>query len=251
MALFPAPRFLALASSRLDRPSLAQPVAKIGPASLSLSLLLNAAGAALDRLWLLRAERDIGVLLPDYLDPGHGCPLSGPPSALEASLQDELLQIGGQMRCVGLRSVARAILDLPLTPRRQAALLALAGSASWQAVAGQPALRRRRAADGQIYLLASEAGVGARHAPHAMLALRQRLWILPEGIERADLATAKQREDAADCLSLDLALRDVAFGLEGEGETTLARQVLALCGADAVLACAVPPVAGITAPAAA
>lgn len=207
--------------------------------SLGLNLLLNAAGAALDRLWLLRLGRDVGVLLPDYLDPGRVCPVEGSASPEEAALRESLLQIGRQMRAVGLAAVARAVLQAPLPERRRAALLALAGGAAWQDVAGQPGLQQRRAADGRLYLLASQAGNGAAHAPHAILAYRQCLWVLPAAAapaEPPEAAPCLQREDAPDCLSLDLALEDVALALRAEGQGDLAAQVTALRGSPEALA---------------
>ncbi|HWX51617.1 MAG TPA: hypothetical protein VNZ61_26540 [Roseomonas sp.] len=206
--------------------------------SLGLNLLLNAAGTALDRLWLLRLGRDIGVLLPDYLDPGRICPVEGPASPEETALRESLLQIGRQMRTIGLAAVARAVLQAPLPERRRAALLALAGGAAWQDVAGQPGLQQRRAADGRLYLLASQAGAGAAHAPHAILSYRQRLWVLPASAEPTGLPEAAPcllREDAPDCLSLDLALEDVALALRAEGEAGLAMQVTALRGSPEAL----------------
>lgn len=211
--------------------------------SLGLNLLLNAAGNALDRLWLLRLGRDIGVLLPDYLDPGRVCPVEGPASAEEAALRETLLQIGRQMRTIGVTTVAKAVLQAPLPERRRAALLALAGSTEWQDVAGQPGLQQRGAAGGRHYLLFSQAGNGAAHAPHAIRAYRQQLWVLqdtavPAGLP--DSAPCLSREDAPDCLSLDLALEEVTLALHAAGEESLAAQVTALRGCAGSFALAAP-----------
>ncbi|WP_160938985.1 hypothetical protein [Teichococcus coralli] len=210
---------------------------------LGLNLLLNAANSALDQLWMLRLGRDIGVLLPDYLDPGRVCPVEGPASAEEAALRDTLLQIGRQMRAVGVAAAARAVLQAPLAERRRAALLALAGSAAWQEVEGQPGLQQRHAAGGRRYLMSSRAGGGAAHAPHAIRAYRQELWVLhdaaaPAGPPRS--APCLSREDAPDCLSLDLALQEVALALREAGEDGLALQVTALCGRAGTLALPAP-----------
>lgn len=200
--------------------------------SLGLTLLLNAAGTALDRLWLQRLERDCGLLLPDYLDPGHACAAEAPFCGEGVALREALLRIGAQMRAVGLAGAARAVLSAALPERRRAALLALAGAGQWQAAEGAPELRCRRLADGRLCLLASAVGGGAAHAPHAMLALRQSLWILPPGAEALppDQAPDRVRENGVDCLSLDIALEDVAQALHAEGEGILAAEVLALCG---------------------
>ncbi|MDJ0390366.1 hypothetical protein QMO56_19825 [Roseomonas sp. E05] len=211
--------------------------------SLGLNLLLNAAGSALDRLWLLRLGRDIGVLLPDYLDPGRVCPVEGAASAEEAALRETLLQIGRQMRTIGAVAVAKAVLQAPLAERRRAALLALAGSAAWQDVEGQPGVQQRRAAGGRRYLLSSQAAGGAAHAPHAIRAYRQQLWVLHDTAEPARLpgiAPCLSREDAPDCLSLDLALEEVALALRTAGEEGLAAQVAALRGCSGTFALPAP-----------
>lgn len=213
--------------------------------SLGLTLLLNAAGSALDRLWMQRLGHDTGLLLPDFLDPGHVCAAEAPPGEEGAALRGTLLEIGAQMRAVGLAGLARAVLRAALPERRRAALLALAGAGPWQVVEGAPELRQRRLADGRLCLLASEAAGGASHAPHAMLALRQRLWVLPSGAAPSGGAVPEGepeavREEGVDCLSLDIALEEVALALGAEGEAELATQVLALRG-QAPAPCLVAP----------
>lgn len=200
--------------------------------SLGLTLLLNAAGTALDRLWTLRLGRDAAVLLPDYLDPGLLPPLEGTASAEEAATRATLLQIGAQMRAVGLAALGQAVLQASLSDRRRAALLALAGSAPWQAVAGDAGLRCRQAADGTTYLLACRTGGGAAHAPHALQDQSQALWLLDGAAAVAEPAgpASLTRVNGADCLSLDAALRDVALGLQAAGQPQLAAAVVALGG---------------------
>ncbi|WP_159999519.1 hypothetical protein, partial [Roseomonas sp. 18066] len=199
--------------------------------SLGLTLLLNAAGAALDRLWLSRLGRDAPVVLPDYLDPGLVPPLETAGPAAEAATRDQLLAIGGQMRAIGLAPLAQAVLAAPLTDRRRAALLALAGSAPWTDMPG--GLRRRAAADGGCYLLDCRAGRGADHAPHAVAEQRQQLWHCPVGAEgQPDAAPCLARSGGADCLSIEAALRDVVLGLQAEGRAALAEAAARLAGRD-------------------
>ncbi|MCQ4159928.1 hypothetical protein NON00_08295 [Roseomonas sp. GC11] len=208
--------------------------------SLGLTLLLNAANAALDQLWHSRMERDAAVVVPDYLDPGLLPPLESAPPAAEERVRAHLLRIGAQMRGVGLAAVAEAVLQARLAGRRQAALLALAGSGDWAAVPGHPALRQRAAADGSIYLLDSRAAGGASHAPHAMLEQEQRLWVLPAPTASCPATPpALERLSAPDCLSVEAALRDVVLALQAEGEATLAADVASLAGAES-LSWAVP-----------
>ncbi|HWL84054.1 MAG TPA: hypothetical protein VNR89_24110 [Roseomonas sp.] len=211
--------------------------------SLGLNLLLNAAGNALDQLWMLRLGRDIGVLLPDYLDPGRVCPVEGPASAEETALRETLLQIGRQMQAIGAAAVARAVLQAPLPDRRRAALLALAGSDAWEDVEGQPGLQQRKGRHGRRYLLSSQAAGGAAHAPHAIRAYRQQLWVLDRTAGSAKppgTTPCLSREDAADCLSLDLALEEVGLALRESGEGGLAAQVTALRGCAGTLALPMP-----------
>lgn len=199
--------------------------------SLGLSLLLNAAGIALDRLWQLRMQQDGAVVLPDFLDPGLPAPLEPAPDAEGQALRQKLLRIGAQMREIGLAPLAAAILQAALPARRQAALLALAGSAPWQAVPGLPGLCQRASAEGALYWLDCRAGLGAAHAPHAMREQEQRLWLLVEPPARAALpgtAPDLARLSGFDCLSQDAALRDVVLGLRAAGEAALATRVAAL-----------------------
>ncbi|WP_419900176.1 hypothetical protein [Roseomonas sp. USHLN139] len=203
--------------------------------SLGLTLLLNAAGAALDRLWLSRLGRDAPVVLPDYLDPGLAAPLESAIPGTEARLRDQLLAMGGQMRAIGLPALAGAVLAAPLTDRRRAALLALAGSGRWRERPG--GLRWRAAADGGGYLLECRAGPGAAHAPHAMAEQWQQLWHCPEGSEgaaagRPQAPPCLTRSGGADCLSLEAALRDVVLGLQASGCAELAGHVAGLADRD-------------------
>ncbi|WBV45532.1 hypothetical protein [Pseudoroseomonas cervicalis] len=202
--------------------------------SLGLTLLLNAAGTALDRLWQLRLQRDGGVVLPDYLDPGLPAPLEPAPDGSEAAARDRLLRIGAQMRGIGLAPLAAAILQAALPARRRAALLALAGSAPWQPVPGLPGLCQRASVEGALYWLECRAGRAAEHAPHAMRDQEQRLWLLAGPPACAALpadAPDLARRSGFDCLSQDAALRDVVLGLRAMGEAGLAGQVAALLGA--------------------
>ncbi|WP_131829685.1 hypothetical protein, partial [Teichococcus deserti] len=199
--------------------------------SLGLTLLLNAAGAALDRLWLSRLGRDAPVVLPDYLDPGLAAPLEAAGPAEEAAIRDQLLAIGGQMRAIGLAPLTRAVLAAPLTDRRRAALLALAGSDRWEALPG--GLRRRAAADGGCYLLECRAGADADHAPHAVAEQRQQLWHCPMAFQhRPEVAPCLARSGGADCLSIEAALRDVVLGLQTAGRAELAEAAANLAGRD-------------------
>jgi hypothetical protein len=202
--------------------------------SLGLTPLLNAAGAALDRLWLSRLGRDAPVVLPDYLDPGLLPPLEAPGPAAEAETRARLLQIGAQMRAIGLTPLARAVLAAPLTDRRRAALLALAGSGPWQVLPGPGGLRRRAAADGGCYLLGCRAGAAAEHAPHAVAEQQQRLWHLPASAagQPEDEPPCLARSGGADCLSIEAALRDVVLGLQAEGSAGLAGATADLAGRD-------------------
>ncbi|MDQ1077567.1 hypothetical protein [Pseudoroseomonas cervicalis] len=202
--------------------------------SLGLTLLLNAAGAALDRLWHLRLQQDSAVVLPDYLDPGLPAPLEPAPAAAEQAARALLLRIGQQMRGIGLAPLAAAILQAGLPARRQAALLALAGSAPWQPVPGLPGLCQRLSAEGALYWLDCRAGQGAEHAPHALRDQEQRLWLLAEPPSHTALPAAAPdlaRRSGFDCLSQDAALRDVVLGLRAAGQAALAAGVAALLGA--------------------
>jgi hypothetical protein len=193
----------------------------------ALALLLNAAATSLDQLWLLRAGRDIGVLTPEYLDPGLHHGIEGAPCAEEAGLRDRLRQIGRQMRAVGSPAVVDAVLRAPLGERRRAALLALAGGGDWRVGAmlpGQVELQVRPAADGQVYLLATHPDRGASHAPHAICDHVQRLWVLPAGHPCAtgrDLPVSAPDlllESGPDSLSIDAALRDLGLARSDTGE---------------------------------
>lgn len=193
------------------------------PAQPELALLLNAAGQALDRLWTERAMRDTGVLLPDYLDPGLVSVLEGP-EGTDAAPRAALLQIGAQMRRVGLGAVARAVLEMPWSRRRQRAVLALAGCRPWRKLDGEAGAEtwRRDSADGLTYRLAARPDGGAAHAPHAIRDLVQHFWL------EAEAGAPEVQRGGEDCLSLRAALRDVAVMLRAGGEDALAAQVAAL-----------------------
>lgn len=193
-----------------------------------LALLLNAANQALDRLWLHRVSHDVGLLLADYLDPGLESPLEGAASADIRQLREHLLRIGGQMRAIGLADVARAILEAPLPDGRRLVLLALAGSAPWQAAADGSGENWRPAGNGAVYRLACRAGGNAAHAPHAMREREQLLWVLPASDTPAPAEPLCQRQGGTGCLSLDVALWEVLMALEAEGETALVSAIHAL-----------------------
>ncbi|MFC4167967.1 hypothetical protein [Teichococcus aestuarii] len=193
-----------------------------------LTLLLNAANQALDQLWLHRISRDVGLLLADYPDPGLDSPLEGPASPEIRQLREHLLRIGAQMRAIGLSGVARAILEAPLPEGRRLVLLALAGSAPWQAVPDGSGENWRPAGDGATYRLACRAGGNAAHAPHAMREREQILWLLPTAGTVVQPEPLCRRQGGTGCLSLDVALWEVLMALEAEGEAALVSAIHAL-----------------------
>lgn len=201
---------------------------------LAFTLLLNAAAASLDQLWLLRAERDVGVLTPEYLDPGLHHRIEGPPCAQETALRHRLCQIGAQLRAGGVEAALRAVLQAALPTRRQAALLALVGGGTWRPGALLPGgvdIQTRQAGDGGVYLLATHPDQGAQHAPHAIRDHVQRLWLLPPGHAAADGATLPeslpdlQLDRGPDSLSIEAALRDLILALPASRAASLAREL--------------------------
>jgi hypothetical protein len=211
---------------------------------LGLTLLLTKAATVLDQLCLARISRDTGVLTPEYLDPTLVLAAEGLPAAAEAALRATLVQISTQLQLAGTAASARAILNNHETGRRQIALLALAGAASWQMAGQLPdggQIHRRTAADGQVYLLAGAPTAGTSHAPHAMRGYAERLWLLPathpcaDGQSLPSSPPARASGASLDSLSLDAALRDLMLRLAAAGETTLLDAILAL-PQDALLA---------------
>ena len=213
---------------------------------LGLTLLLNHAAQALDCLALLQMEASPDILTPEYRDPGLELAIEQPGCPRQSALRARLAQQAAQLRVAGSATSAAAILASPETGRRLAALLALAGAAPWQPLRKLPRggeLHRRAAADGMVYLLAGAPDGGAAHAPHAARGYAQRLWVLPPGHPCADGAALPaeapllQAREAVDCLSLQAALRDLAWALRRDGAHALAAR-LAELGAAAPLAAA-------------
>ena len=211
---------------------------------LGLTLLLNHAAQALDCLALLQMEASPDILTPEYRDPGLVLAIEQRECPRQSTLRARLAQQAAQLRVVGPAASAAAILAGPETGRRLAALLALAGAASWEPIRALPRggeLHRRVAADGSVYLLAGVPDAGAAHAPHAVRGYAQRMWVLPPGHPCADGATLPaeapllQASEALDCLSLQAALRDLAWALRRDGADALAAR-LAELGAAAPLA---------------
>ncbi len=201
---------------------------------LGLTLLLATATKALDQLCLLRMQRDLGVLTPEYLDPSLHFALEGPAGEDEHRLRSQLLGIAAQFQTLGSEGSLRAMLNQRLEGRKLLAMLALVGAGEWERVGSLPQggeLHRRAAADGQVYVLAGAPASPARHAPHAMRAFSQQLWLLPAGHpatlkqERPQEAPLLSTEEAVDSLSLDAALRDVGVMLQSIGADDLLRQI--------------------------
>lgn len=205
---------------------------------LGLTLLLAKAATTLDQLCLARISRDTGVLTPEYLDPSMILAAEGPPTTAEAALRATLSQITVQLQVAGAADSVRAIFhDHGKGGRRQAALLALAGAATWQVARQLPGggqIHCRPAADGQVYLLAGAPIAGAAHAPHAVRGYGERLWILPAGHPCADGQAlpaeppARSSGASPDSLSLDAALRDLMLRLAALGEAALLADIQAL-----------------------
>ena len=200
---------------------------------LGLTLLLNTATQAMDRLCLLRMAAGGDVLTPEYRDPSLLLRQDGTPCAAQEALAEQLGRSAAQLRVVGAVASTAAILARPETGRRLTALLALAAAGAWEPVAELPRggqLHRRTAADGQVYLLAGAPDRGAAHAPHAMRGYAERLWILPPG-HPADAVPAEPATLAAegpDSLSLQAALRDLTLQLMTAGQDALAARLAAL-----------------------
>lgn len=210
--------------------------------TLALSLLLKAAARMLDELCLVRLSRDVGVLTPEYLDPGLAPALEGEPCPAEALLRAQLRALGAQMRAIGRAAMVETLWATPLPERRRAALLALLDGDAWQRIPAAPApgieLHWRPAADGCVYLLAAEAAGDAAHAPHAMRDYTERLWVLPAGSPLdalPELAPCLHASASLDSLSIDAALRDLSLHLQAEGAPALARQVEAQQGGAPLL----------------
>jgi hypothetical protein len=204
---------------------------------LGLTLLLTKAATVLDQLCLARISRDVGVLTPEYLDPTLTLAAEGLPAAAETAMRTTLIQIAAQLQVAGTAASVRAILNDHGKGRRQIALLALAGTASWQAIRTLPGggqIHCRPAADGQVYLLAGVPTAGVAHAPHAMRGYAEQLWILPANHPCADGRAlpseppVRTNGASPDSLSLDAALRDLMVRLGAAGEATLLAAMQAL-----------------------
>jgi hypothetical protein len=210
---------------------------------LGLTLLLTTAATALDQLCLSRMRRDLTVLTPEYLDPSLHLALEGTGCMEEAASRQRLKQVSRQLRAAGPVASAQAILQHGMEGRRQAALLALAGAGEWVSTARLPEggeIHRRATADGQVYLLASQPGAPARHAPHAMRAFIEQLWRLPASHPAASGAALPgdtpllSSNGAPDSLSLTAALLDLLCRLRDAGADALAAQVAQLGHAAAL-----------------
>jgi hypothetical protein len=208
---------------------------------LGLTLLLTTATTALDQLCLSRIRRDLTVLTPEYLDPSLHLALEGAACVEETASRQRLDQVARQLRAAGPVASAQAILEHGMEGRRQAALLALAGAGEWASTACMPGggeIHRRVTADGQVYLLASQPGAPARHAPHAVRDFTEQLWCLPashpaaSGAVLPDEAPLLSNDGAPDSLSLTVALQDLLRRLRGAD--ALAEQVAQLGHAAAL-----------------
>lgn len=204
---------------------------------LGLTLLLTTAATALDQLCLSRMQRDVGVLTPEYLDPSLCLALEGAPCGAEAASRQTLGQVVQQLRAAGPAAATEAILGHGVQSRRQAALLALAGAGPWAptaCLAGSGEIHRRIGADGQVYLLASQPGAPARHAPHAMRAFTEQLWRLPADHPAADgcalpgEAPLLASDGAPDSLSLTAAMLELLGELRHAGADALVAQIAQL-----------------------
>lgn len=223
--------------------------------------LFQAAAVSLDRFWMQRVGRDLGILVPEYIDPGLCHRIEGALPQEETESRRRLAEIGHQMRQVGIVEAVSAALATGGTDRRRAALVALAGGAAWTATAeasGQVEIHCRPAQDGGIYLLATQPDRGAAHAPHAVCGYVQRLWLLaPEhpcadGLSLPAEPPALHAEADPDSLSLDAALCDVARMLRTAGAEGLAGLVEALrpCTGSGLGAVAAPKHAAVASAAA-
>jgi len=201
---------------------------------LGLTLLLTTAASALDQLCLSRMQRDVGILTPEYLDPSLCLALEGSACGGEAASRQTLGHVVRQLHAAGPVAATQAILDHGVQGRRQAAMLALAGAEQWASTACLPGggeIHRRSGADGQVYLLASQPGAPARHAPHAMRAFTEQLWRLPAGHPAADgralpaEAPLLTSDDAPDSLSLTAAMLELLGHLREAGADALAAQL--------------------------
>ena len=204
---------------------------------LGLTLLLTTAATALDQLCLSRMQRDLGVLTPEYLDPSLCLTLEGAACDGEAASRQTLAQVVRQFQAAGPAAATQAILDQDMQGRRQTALLALAGAGPWTSTARLPGgreIHRRSGAGGQVYLLASQPGAPARHAPHAMRTFNEQLWCLPAGHPAADghtwpaEAPLLSSDNAPDSLSLTAAMLELLGQLRDAGADALALQVAQL-----------------------
>ena len=209
---------------------------------LGLTLLLNNAAQALDRLCLLRMASGSDVLTPEYRDLSLELRLEAPACAMQSALQQQLVATAQQLRTVGAAASVAAILARPEATRRLNALLGLVAGSEWELAGALPRggqLHRRIAADGQVYLLAGQPDRGAKHAPHAARGYAERLWVLPPGHCCADGSALPDEApmlsgEGPDSLGLQAARRDLCVELVAGGHGALAARLAGLGEAAAM-----------------